>query len=416
MKTAWRRLSLRKERSKNTQKEKKRRRKSIVILLPLDFIFRFNYCSRKNSIQQHFETNLNISFFPLYFMPVIVDGLCAVFFFFIFCICSPTGHINIFEYHVFNTPNDEEKRTKALPAHAHIEWKQIRISQCFSASHNMQRRKSECLSNHKKNEAYTKESRNSNGWGDETNERMNEWRKNCLSYEITMLTIVIPCLFRIVLTSTGYLSAIKKTTQMIFHSNFTLCVECLYTSCCYRTLYTCIKTLFKWSSAPYTLPGLYISFFSDHPNQTNWRTRTLLYKMKCCHITMVFQLHVRDFFLPTLKLFSLLNFDGAFFRCHSTIVSYGLKPIVSNRFRTIKTKISRWFWFSWTWMKCSITAIVWNRNFEWASRHIQRTLNYNYGICSNPKIMANSQLKWKWIDCERWKVEQQNTHTYEHSE
>lgn len=74
--------------------------------------------------------------------------------------------------------------------------------------HNMQRRKSECLSNHKKTKR-TQKNR-------EQLKRRKE-RKNCLSYEITMLTIVVSgSPFVACYRARGYSSAIK--TEMIFHS------------------------------------------------------------------------------------------------------------------------------------------------------------------------------------------------------
>lgn len=98
-----------------------------------------------------------------------------------------------------------------------------------------------------------------------------------------------------------------------------------------------------------------------------------------------------------------------------TFVSFGLKHTHTSfdRFRTIKTEISRWF---------GSRVHEWNFDngnrikpySEWASRHIHRDLNYNYWICSNPRIMANSQLKWKWVVSVRKlnKRIQKSTHTH----
>lgn len=112
MKTSWRRRIRRRRR----QQRGLDRKGDIVILLPrlipsICAILTFCYSKRKSENKFKYISHVCARWF---FVAVVVVVWSS-------CICSPTGHINIFEYHVFNTRkwSTHKKRENITSTRAH---------------------------------------------------------------------------------------------------------------------------------------------------------------------------------------------------------------------------------------------------------------------------------------------------------
>lgn len=93
----------------------------------------------------HFSTHKITQNAIQIYLVLLIFFLC-----FFFCICSPTGHINIiFEYHVFNTRKSEvRKGNESITSTRAHHWKDTN-SEISYFVHNMQKRNN--ANNHKKN-------------------------------------------------------------------------------------------------------------------------------------------------------------------------------------------------------------------------------------------------------------------------